>query len=75
MHKTINNLRACRGVISPVAMGRSLVRATRLSKSLSAQSLIMQPALRMKKVPKAKASTSGHSGWPLVAIHIAHRVG
>ena len=29
----------------------------------------------MKKVPKAKASTSGHSGWPLVAIHIAHRVG
>ncbi len=39
-------------LMAPDASGRFLVRSTSLSRCRSTQSLIMQPALRIKKAPR-----------------------
>lgn len=66
---------ASQGAIRPAVSGRSLVRLTCLSKSRSAQSLIAQPAERIRTVPTTKIATSAGGGCPSAAIHMAHSVG
>lgn len=53
---------ACNGVISPVVSGLALVRSTCLSMSLSAKSLMMQPALLHERAPKVKRPTVVRDG-------------
>ncbi len=66
---------ASHAAILPAVSGRSLVRLTCLSKSRSAQSLMAQPAERIRKVPATKIQNSPHAGGPPAAIHMAHSVG
>src|SRR5437899_3496663 len=66
---------ASRGVMIFAASGRDAVRATKASKSRSAQSLNAQPAERMSSVPTAKIATSETGGTPSAANHSADIVG
>ena len=60
---------------APLVTGRAAVRLTCRSKSRSATSLAVQPALRMRKVPATKTVSRCQPGKPPAAIHRADSVG
>ncbi len=70
-----NSNSASIGATSPVASGRSAVRATRGSMRRSAKSLITQPAERATIVPTTRIKKTCCRGLPAAAIHSAHSVG
>jgi len=59
----------------PLVIGRSAVRLTCLSKSRSATSLTVQPALRISTVPSVNTTSRCQPGKPRAASHSAARVG
>jgi hypothetical protein len=73
--RAANNSSASTGATSPVASGRSAVRATCGSIFRSAKSLITQPAARTTIVPSTRIRKTLGSGRPSDAIHSAHNVG
>ena len=62
-------------LICPLVMGRCVVRLTCLSKSRSAMSLMVQPALRISTVPATNTSSKCQPGKPSAATHSAASVG
>jgi hypothetical protein len=60
---------------SPTASGRRAVRSTCGSNRRSAQSLIAQPAERIRSVPIVNTSSCVHVGRPAAASHSAPSVG
>ena len=62
-------------LICPLVIGRCVVRLTCLSKSRSAMSLMVQPALRIRNVPSTKTTSRCQPGKPSPATHNAASVG
>ncbi len=72
---TADSASASHGAISPAASGRCAVRFTCASNVRSAQSLIAQPAERIRTVPTKNTSSSDRRGLPPAAIQSADAVG